>query len=646
MYCSRVHARPRLLLLVISAIFGSCSRHEPPSVPRLAILRFENLTDDDSLNWMGRAVSEVMAAELAGSRTLSVIPFSTLHAANRALGSRPLMAPGISTEETAASLGGATQIIYGRISRESGKLRLDAGLYETQRQKTGRTLMASGAPSQGVIALADSLAKQLATAVRPFETQNPQALREYCAGLESPDGSSASQAFGRAVRTDPNFGLAYVALAQLAVAQNNPGEAERVLAMASARGAAISELERARLDAIGARLHGDFAAGVRALDTIGRLNPADLGLFRQLALGNLTARQYAGAIENLRKAIALEPQDAALLNQLGYAEMYAGNLPEATKALNDYARLKPDDPNALDSIGEANFYLGQFAAAEKFFRQSYDKDPHFADGIELTKAAYARLMTGDIRGADAVFNQYLETRRQDPMADFRRAEWEFASGRRRQAVTRMETFVRSLPAALAAIAPQLYAQLTVWTLELGDQARARAFGVKASQGAVSAPALIARLLIEPAAPASEWTARAAQLLPGSDKERLRKIVLAYALVMHKEFQAAEPILSDLYQHSAPEPQEILPVLLAWTKVQTGHFEQAAPLVEHNPIPSTTGDIFTSLAYPRLFYLRGAVLEKQGRRDEAAKNYRLFLTLSGPDAQVFGEETRARQALGQ
>jgi tetratricopeptide (TPR) repeat protein len=325
--------------------------------------------------------------------------------------------------------------------------------------------------------------------------------------------------------------------------------------------------------------------------------------------------------------------------------MYAGNLPEATKALNDYARLRPEDPNALDSLGEANFYLGQFAAAEKFFRQSYDKDPHFADGIELTKAAYARLMIGDIKGADAIFNQYLDTRRKDPMADFRRAEWEFASGRRRQAVARMETFVRSLPAAFAAIAPQLYAQLTVWNLELGDQAHAREFGLKAaSQGAVSVPALIARLLIEPAAPASEWTARAAQLLPGPEKERLRKIVLAYALVLHKEFQAAEPILSDLYQHSVPEPQEILPVLLAWTKVETGHFDQAAPLAERNPIPSTSGDIFMSLAYPRLFYLRGAILEKQGHRDEAAKNYRLFLTLSGPDALVFGEEAKARKAL--
>lgn len=615
-------------------------------MPRLAILRFENLTGDDSLNWMGRAVSEVMTSELAASQTLSVIPFGTLHSADRTLGPRPLTAPGISTERTAASLAGATQIIYGRISREAGKLRLDAGLYETPSQKDDRALTAGGLTPDRVIDLADSLAKQLATPVRRFGTQNPEALREYCAGLESSDGSSAGQAFERAARADPNFGQAYVALAELAVIQNNPGEAERVLAMASAKGSAIPELERARLDVIAARLRGDFAAGVRALDTIGRLNPADLGVFRQLAQTHLSAHQYAAAVQNLRKAIALEPRDATLLNQLGYAEMYAGNLPEATRALNDYARIKPEDPNALDSLGEANFYLGQFAAAETFFRQSYDKDPHFADGIGLTKAAYARLMTGDISGADAIFNQYLDTRRKDPVVDFRRAEWEFVSGRRRQAVARMEAFVHSLPAALTAIAQQLYAELSAWHLQLGDQGRAREFGLKAaSQPAISPPGLIARLLTEPAASASQWTARAEQLLPGPQKERLRKIILAYTLLLHKEFQAAEPLLSDLYQHSPPEPQQILPVLLAWTKVENGNFEQAAPLVQRNPIPNIFGDIFTSLAYPRLFYLRGTILAKQGRRDEAAKNYRLFLTLSGPDALVYGEEAKARQALG-
>ncbi len=482
--------------------------------------------------------------------------------------------------------------------------------------------------------------KSLAEPVRPFETQSAQALREYCAGLESPDPAAAERAFSLAVNADPNFGQAFVAWAQLAASRNDGTEADRILALASARGSSISELERARLAALAAELRSDFGARVRALETIGRLNPADIGLFRQLAHANLNVRRYTDAAENERKALALEPDDATLLNDLGYAEMYAGNLAAATKALDEYRRLRPADPNALDSLGDVNFSLGQLAAGEQYYRQAFEKDNTFNGGSELMKAAHARLLTGDIAGADKIFNQYLDARRnaKDPAAEFRRAEWEFLSGRRRQAIAHLDAYIRRLPPGpAAAMAPQAYAQLTLWNLELGDRAQARAVAPQAAS--------IARFLTEPPASASEWNARAQQLLPGPPEDTARKVMTAYALLLQKDFQSAAPVLLDLYQHTAPDPRETLPVLVAWTEVETGRVEDAAQLVQRNPVPSTAPDIFSSLAFPRFLFLRAATLEKLGRREDAANNYRLFLTLSGPDPQVFGEEGRARRAIG-
>jgi Flp pilus assembly protein TadD len=109
-------------------------------------------------------------------------------------------------------------------------------------------------------------------------------------------------------------------------------------------------------------------------------------------------------------------------------------------------------------------------------------------------------------------------------------------------------------------------------------------------------------------------------------------------------QAAEPVLADLYQHTAPDPKEILPALLAWARLETGHFEEAERLVNRNPVPNPTPEIFASLAFPRLLFLRAVSLDKSGRREEAAMNYRLFLKLSGPDAKAFGEEATARHAI--
>jgi tetratricopeptide (TPR) repeat protein/TolB-like protein len=635
------------LSVAVIATGASRSHASKPAIPRLAIVRFENLTGDDSLDWMGRAASEVMSAELAGSRTISVIPLSALRGVGRILGARPPAAPGISTETPAALVSGATRILSGRISLTRGKLRLDATIEDTARQKTERTLDVIGPVSGGIIPLADALAHQI-DAVRDYETHDAKALQEYSAGLDSTDPAAASRAYSRAVARDPNFGAAYVAWAELAAAQNDHTEAERVLALAAARGSAIAEISRARLDAVAAGLRRDPVAALRALAAEARLNPTDVTLDRQLAQANLNARRYRDAAENLRKALEIEPDNTALLNQLGYAEMFAGDLVEARKPLDEYARLRPTDANAFDSLGDVHFYLGAFNEAEKYYQQAYATDNNFAGGGELLKAAHARLITGDVRGADGIFQRYLAARAnaKDPALEFRQAEWEFSSGRRREAIAWLETFARTGTARHSPDTVALAdAQLAVWMLELGNRTRARECAARAVS-TKSVAALTARLLTESPAGVSEWTARVERDLPGAAEERIRNLVLAYALLFAKDFQAAMPLLKRAYEHSPPDPQETLPVLLAWALIETGHSVEAAPLIAGNPVPKPGGaDLFASLSFPRLLFLRAEVLARREPHAEAQRYYRSFLTLSGPDPEIFGEEDRARQALG-
>jgi tetratricopeptide (TPR) repeat protein len=610
--------------LILAALSFSCSRSQPPGIERIAILRFENLTGDDALNWMGRAVSEVMTAEWAGSPTVSVVPFSTLHASDRAFGLRPLGAPGISTERQAALLAGANRILYGRLSRLGARLQLNAMLFDTSRGKVERALAISGPESEGVIRLADSLAKEVAAPVRSFGTQSDAALRAYCEGLESPDPASSAAAFSRAAATDPNFGQVYVTWADWAAEQGNRAEVERITALASARGNSISELDRAHLAALAAELRGDVTASVRAIETAVRLDPTGLQMLHRLARVNLNQRRYADAAQDFTRALAVEPQNAALLNEVGYAEMYAGNLNAAITALDEYRRLQPADPNAPDSLGDVNFYFGQFAAAERYYHESFEKDASFNSAGALLKAAHARLRTGDISGADALFNQYLEIRRKakDPLAEFRYAEWEFLSGRRQQALALMDSLTRSLPPGAA---QQANAQIAVWELDLGDRKRARDFAERANGEGLAA---VARFLAGTPVSSAEWKARALQLLPGA-KEETRQLMLGYALLLQKDFASALPVLQDVYQHSGPAPHEILPVLLAWAQVETGRFQDAAPFVQRNPVPNPAPELFASLAFPRLLFLRGAVLEKLGQRAEAEKSLRLFASLNGP-----------------
>ena len=89
-----------------------------------------------------------------------------------------------------------------------------------------------------------------------------------------------------------------------------------------------------------------------------------------------------------------------------------------------------------------NLMAGRLAEAEKFYLQAVEKDPNFNNNGALIKAALARLLTGDVPGANTLAERYLAARAEakDPIVDYRRAEWTWISGRRKAAAQLMGAF--------------------------------------------------------------------------------------------------------------------------------------------------------------------------------------------------------------
>jgi tetratricopeptide (TPR) repeat protein len=195
------------------------------------------------------------------------------------------------------------------------------------------------------------------------------------------------------------------------------------------------------------------------------------------------------------------------------------------------------------------------------------------------------------------------------------------------------------------VAAHAYAEMAVWTLMLGDRAAAAEIARKAAPLATPAsaiPVTLARFLAQPAASAAEWQARANVLVPNPAQAAIRNTALADALLAAKEYAAALPVLQQMYDSGNPNGGEGLPVLLAWADLETGHVAEAAALLRSNPSLSEVGlNWATPLYFPRIFYLRAVVAEKQGKPEEARENWRVFRALSGPDPLMWGEERQAK-----
>jgi tetratricopeptide (TPR) repeat protein len=523
-----------------------------------------------------------------------------------------------SSERERFIAGGATRILHGYVSRFADRLRLRTDLEDPTSGKFVQSGESTGPASAGLLPLAGAVARQLDPHPRSGATKSEKALAAYIAGLSAPSAAATVEALNRAIAADPDFGAAYVALIEFSQARQDRASAERLLAQARARGDAIPAVDRARLDVVAAQLSGDSAALSQSLVALARLTPADSNLLRALAGNELQARRYNSAVDYYKKALAAQPGDADLLNTLGYTQAYAGDLDGAMKTLRDYERLRPTDANPLDSLGDVNFYLGRFSEAEKFYRQEFTKDATFLNGGSLIKAATARLFTGDVPGADAIFAEYEAARRaaNDPLIDLNRAAWDYQRGKRSEAIHNLERFADATKVRdLASLA---HSSLTVWLLEAGDRDRAREQARQATATAASQPTAALAAACRSVAEPSPDPSKASFPDP---------LVRAYALLLAKNFAAAVPLLREILTRSGPGPADITPVLLAWALDETGQFDEAEKFLRGTPVPAVSGQApFEVLAFPRIFYLRAVAAEKKGLKPVAEQNFRLYRAL--------------------
>jgi Flp pilus assembly protein TadD len=610
-------------------------------VQRIAILRFENLGEDPSLDWMGRAFPEIIAGELAGTPDFYAMPSARLHSLDGALGPRPVAAPGISGERSLAMAAGANRIGYGEYWVRNGKLEARLTVEDPAIHKALSSIAVSGAAGD-IVAVASALAQHISGRIAPYGTRNPQVVKAYAGVIESAD-PAAADTLQQAISAEPDFGPAYRELAQVKLRQQDRPGALAVLNQALARGGSIGAVERARTEFDAATIRGDPTARERALIALTHADPADPIVWRDLGLTYMSRHQYVQAAAALQHALRIEPDDADSLNQLGYAAAYAGNLEEGVQALRHYQQLQPESANALDSLGDVNLVTGRLREAEGYYLAAGKKSPEFFAGVDFLKAAMARLMSGDTTGADDAARQYFAARTaaHDPLVELRQAEWQWISGRRKAAYQQMEKLAASPQRDVAAHAT---AEMALWGLMMGNREAAAALAEKSLAMATPASALtatVARFLAQPAASAAEWAARAERLAPNPAQATIRNTALAYALLLARQYQAATPVLEQLYGEGQSAGEGVF-VMLAWTYLETGRTAEAAALLRFNPIPPTTGlGPFTSFYFPRFYYLRGAAAERLGKSAAARDNYALFQKLSGPDPLLWGEEQKAR-----
>jgi tetratricopeptide (TPR) repeat protein len=581
-FCKRKLLVPITIFIILAVSPEGCARRQAGGVERLGVMPIENLTSDAQLDWRSRAAAAVVVYDLAGARNIFANRVDSLSGAQSMQASR---------------------LLEGYFFERNGRIGIRATLEDLGRAKVVESFEMDGAASAGFLPLTNELARRLSSDARVFGTSNENAFRFYGEALAARDSKSVEQALQQATGADPRFAGGYVDEAKM-LAETGDRERVRQVVQAGQR-ARLDAIDGAILEYVAATASGDASGRMKALELLTAATPANANIFRELGGMRFARREFQRAAKEYRAAARLDPNEPRTWNELGYALAWAKDWGGAREALAQYQKLAPGDGNSLDSQGEVSYWNGDFKSAAEYFERAAAKNPS-----ELVKAAEARLMMGDLQGADGLYAKRLGP---GASGQIQMAQWEFLTGRGTAGMARMEKVAAESNGDLQSVA---FSQLAIWKLETGDRTAAADL---ANQAAARAQGPFAR----------EMSAACRHIASGTAPVSPTTVTDAYALLFAKKYREALPLLQAIYGATNPSSDGQVRTLLAWAYVETGAIDRAAPLLDLYPLPLSSGNpLFASLVFPRYLFLRGVVLERAGKRDEARKSFELYSKYGG------------------
>jgi serine/threonine-protein kinase len=417
-----------------------------------AVLVFRDLGSQGHSAWIGSALSEMLASELAAGETLRVVPggeVATVMADIRIHDLGPL--PPATIKRVAHNMG-ADVVLHGSYLRTGdgaqAQLRVDcaltdgsgailAQLSETAAEGAVLDLVARlGArlrESLGVVPLTHAQREAL-SASRPH---NPQAARLYASGIAALRGFASRRArdlLGEAVVADPDFALAQVALAD---AWRDLGYAGRARAASRRAFELAGALPRADRLAVEARYHESTKAWGEAIEiyrTLWTLFPDDPEPALALAAAQTSAGRGVEALATLAELAGMTTEskrdariDLAEAEAASSVSDYRRQLDAARRAAAAgrarglsllVARARLSEWWALRNSGELEAAAAAAKEARELFAVAGDRG-----GVARALNASATLLSdqGRLEEATAIDLEALEIFRE--LEDRRRTGW-------------------------------------------------------------------------------------------------------------------------------------------------------------------------------------------------------------------------------
>ena len=426
--------------LLRDKLFRQATKQQGPSGPvvSLAILPFHNASGDQSWDWLGPSMAEMLSTDVGQSEHLRAVSTDRLQQVLHDLRISPATSVDPDTLRRIAQFSNADTVVSGQYARFGDHIRIDAVVRDLKHDRS-ISIKSEAASEQALSAAVDQLADSIrqnlsltpdlvkelqAQSFRPNST-SVDALRNYNQGVQlarQGNNLDAVKHFQAATTEDPLFALAYSRLGEADAELGYDSDAEQASRKASDLSENLPLAEKYLIQASYARILKDDKKAIEAYENLAKSAPDNLDV--QYALGSLYQEQgnYEKARAHFQKVLDADPKNIKTLWSMGAVEVMSGNYQNALDFFNRGLSLSIEVDNQeqksliLHALGVTYRLMNKPDEAIRNYQQSMEIDQRLglkrSLAINHVEMGTVQSMIGKPDAALASYNQALQIQKE------------------------------------------------------------------------------------------------------------------------------------------------------------------------------------------------------------------------------------------
>jgi tetratricopeptide (TPR) repeat protein/TolB-like protein len=359
----RSYPRRTLFLAVIIALFVAPAAHTQATADAanphnriLLVLPFDNGSNQPNVEWIREAAPEILTSRLAA------VGFSPLSRTDRRyaldhLGFPQSFHPSRATSIKLAQTLDAESVIVGQYSISGTTLSATAQIVDVPHLHLSQPVTASG-DIHSLVSIFDTLTWELTRQIDPTFPISEEAFvaaganlqldafEQYIRGISEPDQTERLRHLQAAVKLNPSFPAAWMALGREDFANQQYEQAAEAFTKVTGQSpkAAPDTLEAGFFRGLSLLYTGNYAAAEAAFTDVARVLPLSPVINNQ---GVAVSRQNHDATALFRQAVTSDPTTPDYHFNLAVSLRTHGDNNGASAELAQYLKLRPTDSEAL-----------------------------------------------------------------------------------------------------------------------------------------------------------------------------------------------------------------------------------------------------------------------------------------------------------